>query len=84
MFQLWEAGARELILKSHVKKWEYKMYGGRPELYPQDRRALLTMIQFRNEKIAHDQKHVEAQQKMKQRLTTIGGAGAVAGGGMNR
>jgi hypothetical protein len=79
MFQLWEAGGRELILKSHVKKWEYIQYGGRPELYPQDRRALLTMIQFRNEKTEHDQKHLEAQQKMKQRLTTIGGTGTGTG-----
>lgn len=76
MFQLFEAGAsNELILKTNIKKWEYCLYGGRPEFYPQDRKALFTMIQFRNEQIHHDQKHAEKQTLMKQKM-----AARLAGG----
>lgn len=79
MFQLHESGASQLILKTNLKKWEYKLYGGRPEFYPQDRKALLTMIQFRNDKNEHDRKRAEKQQKMKQYLSATGGGGGVRG-----
>lgn len=64
MFQLYESGGQNLILKSNVKKWEYKLYGGRPEFYPQDRMALFTMQRFRQEKQEHDKKRTLTKQRM--------------------
>lgn len=82
MFQLWDLGVKsDLLLKNHVKKWEYKLYGGRPELYPQDRTALLAMTQFKNDKMEHDQKHLQKQQQMKQRFAQMHGGGSSSSGG---
>lgn len=64
MFQLYESGGQSLILKTNVKRWEYKLYGGRPEFYPQDRMALLTMQKFRQERQEHDRKRTLTRQRM--------------------
>lgn len=68
MFQLYDSGGHDLILKTNVKKWEYKLYGGRPEFYPQDRLALFTMLKFKGERADHDRKHTLKQAEMKKRL----------------
>lgn len=68
MFQLYESGGQNLILKSNIKKWEYKLYGGRPEFYPQDRLALFTMMKFRSDKLEHERKHAAKQAEMQRRL----------------
>lgn len=69
MFVLFEAGVKnDLLLKSNVKEWEYKLYGGRPELYPQDRTALIAMVKFRTEKNEHDAKRAQNKAELKQRL----------------
>lgn len=73
MFRLFDAGAHELaMLKTNVKKWEYVLYGGRPEVYPQDKKAILTLLQFKQERIEHEQKRMqkreEMQGKMKERF----------------
>jgi hypothetical protein len=73
MFQLYESRGADLILKTNVKKWEYKLYGGRPEFYPQDRRALFTMQKFRLEKQEHDRKHAEIKQRMQQKMAEMQG-----------
>jgi len=69
MFRLFDTGAHELaLLKTNVKKWEYLLYGGRPEVYPQDRKAMLALVQFKNERIQKEQKHAEAREKMAQKM----------------
>ncbi len=71
MFRLFDTGAHELaLLKTNVKKWEYLLYGnnGRPEVYPQDRKAMLALVQFKNERIQKEQKHAQAKEKMAQRM----------------
>ena len=69
MFRLFDAGAHELaLMKTNIKKWEYDLYGGRPEVYPQDRRAMLTLLQFKNERIQKEQKKVDKQQAMKEKM----------------
>lgn len=69
MFILFESGVKnELLLKSNVKEWEYKLYGGRPEFYPQDRKALLSMIKIRNEKTERDAKRQQSKAALQQRL----------------
>ena len=68
MFELFDAGAHDLILKTNIKQWERVMYGGRPELYPQDRKALFTMLRFKAENTQARQKKAKALaelQKMK-------------------
>lgn len=76
MFVLFEAGVKnELLLKTNVKEWEYKLYGGRPEFYPQDRKALITMIKFRNEKVQHDSLKASKQAGLKQRLAKMQASG---------
>lgn len=72
MFQLYESGGAQLILKSNVKKWEYKLHGGRPEFYPQDRKALFTMQKFRYDKQERDRKHAELKTKMQQKQRGLG------------
>lgn len=77
MFQLYESGGTELILKTNLKKWEYKLYGGRPEFYPQDRIALFTMQKMRMETQAHAAKHEEKKALMKQKMAAhLGGSGS--------
>ena len=69
MFRLFDAGAHELaMLKTNIKKWEYKLYGGRPEVYPQDRKAILTLLQFKQERIEKEQKHAETKQRMEEKM----------------
>lgn len=76
MFVLFEAGVKnDLLLKCNVKEWEYKLYGGRPELYPQDRKALVTMIQFRNEKTKHDTIKSAKHAQLKQKLASMRASG---------
>jgi hypothetical protein len=36
-------------MKTNIKRWEIAVHGGRPELYPQDRIALLTLYDYYNE-----------------------------------
>lgn len=77
MFRLFDTGAHELaLLKTNVKKWEYVLYGGRPEVYPQDLKAMLTLLQFKNERIQKEQKKVDKQHAMKERMKS-----GVLGGG---
>lgn len=69
MFTLFETGAHELaMLKTNLKRWEYVLYGGRPEVYPQDRKAILTLLQFKQERIEHEQKHMQKQEEMRQKM----------------
>lgn len=71
MFQIYETGAHELAaLKTHVKQWEYVLYGsgGRPEFYPQDRHAILTLLQFKNERIEKEQKSLQKKQEIEERM----------------
>lgn len=76
MFVLFENGIKnELLLKTNVKEWEYKLYGGRPELYPQDRRALMAMIQFRNERTKKDQNRMVKKQEVQKRLSQMRASG---------
>jgi hypothetical protein len=74
MFRLFDTGAHEMaLLKTNVKKWEYILYGGRPEVYPQDRRAMLTLLQFKRERIEKEQKHAQTKEAMKQKMKSLGG-----------
>lgn len=76
MFVLFEAGVKnDLLLKTHVKEWEYKLYGGRPELYPQDRKALMTMLKFRQEQTQHDAKKQQSKAALQQRLAKMRASG---------
>jgi hypothetical protein len=69
MFHLFNAGVNDtLLLKSQVKRWEYVLYGGRPEFYPQDRKCLLTLLELKREKEEHDRKREEEQARMKERM----------------
>lgn len=69
MFQLFDTGAHELaLLKSHIKHWEYLLYGGRKEVYPQDRKAILTLLQFKNERIEKEQRSVQKKQEIEERI----------------
>lgn len=72
MFRLFDAGAHDLaMLKTNVKKWEYKLYGGRPEVYPQDRKAILTLLQFKQERIEREQKRMNKEQEMEQKRREV-------------
>lgn len=72
MFILFEAGVKnELLLKTNVKEWEYKLYGGRPEFYPQDRKALLTMVKIRNQQIERNAKKQQSKNALQQRLAKM-------------
>lgn len=69
MFKLFDAGAHELaLLKTHVKQWEYLLYGGRPEVYPEDRKAMLTLLEFKRQRIEKEKKRDEAKQRMQERM----------------
>jgi len=75
MFELFDVCGihNELLLKSNVKRWEYKLYGGRPELYPQDRKALFAMMQFKADKIRYDEEHAEKRAAVQQKLAKMRG-----------
>lgn len=68
MFRLFDAGAHELVMKVNMKKWEYVLYNGvRPELYPQDKTALFTLIKFKNDRIVKEQKKVQKEAEMQEK-----------------
>lgn len=71
MFQMFDKGAYDLLMKINVKKWEYSLYGGRLELYPQDKRVLYTMIKFRNERVQKERKRADKEQEMKQKMKSM-------------
>jgi hypothetical protein len=76
MFVLFEAGVKnELLLKTNVKEWEYKLYGGRPEFYPQDRKAIVTMLQIRAEQTQHKNQKAVKQAELKQKLAKMRASG---------
>jgi hypothetical protein len=77
MFLLFEAGVKnDLLLKTNVKEWEYKLHGGRPEFYPQDRKALLAMVSFKNEKNRRDQNRSLKKQQLDQKLAKMRASGS--------
>jgi hypothetical protein len=77
MFRLFDTGAHEMaLLKTNVKKWEYILYGGRPEVYPEDRRAMLTLLQFKRERIEKEQKHAQTKERMQQKMKSLGPGGS--------
>jgi hypothetical protein len=80
MFRLFDTGAHELaLLKTNVKKWEYLLYGGRTEVYPQDRKAMLTLLQYKQQRIEKEQKHAQAKEKMAQKMKSGLSAGETGG-----
>jgi len=68
LFRLYDAGAFDLILKTNIKKWEYLLYGGRKEFYPEDRKAIYTLLQFKNKRVSNEQKKAETEARIKQRM----------------
>lgn len=75
LFVLFEAGVKnDLLLKTNVKEWEYKLYGGRPEFYPQDRKALVTMLKIRGEQTKHKTEKAQKQNELKQKLAKMRGS----------
>jgi hypothetical protein len=73
MFQMFDKGAHELILKMNLKKWEYVLYNGvRPELYPQDKIALFTMLRFKNDRMEKEQKKIQKEAEIQQRKNSMG------------
>jgi hypothetical protein len=76
MFQMFDKGAYDLMMKINIKRWEYVLYGGkRPELYPQDKKALFAMIKFKEDRLGNEKKRIAKQQEMKQKRTQILGGG---------
>lgn len=76
MFVLFEAGVKnDLLLKTHVKEWEYLLYGGRPELYPQDRKAILTMLKIRQDQTERNAKKQQSKVALQQRLAKMRASG---------
>jgi hypothetical protein len=65
MFALFDTGAHDLILKTNIKQWEYILYNGRPELYPQDRKAIFSLLKLKNQKAQAEQKKKDALAAMK-------------------
>lgn len=71
MFRIYDTGAHDLAaLKTNVKKHEYILYGGRPEFYPEDRKAILTLLQFKRERIDIEQRHAETKERMQNKMRT--------------
>jgi hypothetical protein len=76
MFVLFEAGVKnDLLLKVNVKEWEYKLYGGRPEFYPEDRKAIITMQGFRSEINQHKTNKATKHAELKQKLARMRASG---------
>lgn len=74
MFRVYDTGAHDLAaLKTHVKKWEYVLHGGRPEFYPQDRKAMLTLLEFKNQRLEREEKRMKKQQEMKEKMNKMRG-----------
>lgn len=78
MLILFEAGVKDdLLLKCNVKDWEYKLYGGRPEFYPQDRKALMSMLKFRQQQKEHEAKKQQSKAALQQRLAKMRASGVI-------
>jgi hypothetical protein len=68
MFRLFTSQAYDLMLKTNVKRWERVLYGGRPEFYPEDKKMMFTLLEFRNQRQERGRKRAEAESRMKEHM----------------